>query len=312
MPVPVSLLAQAGALTSGEVSGDAKGSGGMVVFVGDYPVDVTPDATVADLRKALPDGRRVTLRYQGRELRDSDELADVGVCAEARVDVCRSAPVLTFNDRLPHPRVELSADLRTARFSGGRGASTPCFVVSSEQVQSGVPFRVRIHTEAHDYSYYGVGVSPAVDPSRYDQCRVADDGGGCGVSINQNGCVYGAPADYVVGSRGAAAEISLGSELVLKYDRAEGKLEISVFASMKGIWKSASSRQISVLPRNAKAGGAESAAADGATAVALADEPTTVAVADVSRFADEPLYAAVFFCGAEVAVSFVDPHRMPV
>eukprot|EP01065_Artemidia_motanka_P041520 TRINITY_DN5401_c0_g1_i4.p1 TRINITY_DN5401_c0_g1~~TRINITY_DN5401_c0_g1_i4.p1 ORF type:complete len:294 (+),score=95.62 TRINITY_DN5401_c0_g1_i4:58-882(+) len=268
MPVPVSLLAQAGALTSGEVSGDAKGSGGMVVFVGDYPVDVTPDATVADLRKALPDGRRVTLRYQGRELRDSDELADVGVCAEARVDVCRSAPVLTFNDQLhPHPRVQLSDDLHTARFCGK--PHEPCFVVSNEEVQSGVPFRVRVHAEGSERgSYYGVGVSPAVEHDMYNQCRVAEDGGGCGVSINKNGYVYGADAEYLPASVG----VSLGSEVLVVHDRAAGKLEMRVFGDHES------------------------------------REPRMVAAADVSRFGDRPLYAAVFFCNAAAAVSFVDPH----
>eukprot|EP01065_Artemidia_motanka_P041518 TRINITY_DN5401_c0_g1_i11.p1 TRINITY_DN5401_c0_g1~~TRINITY_DN5401_c0_g1_i11.p1 ORF type:complete len:290 (+),score=88.06 TRINITY_DN5401_c0_g1_i11:60-929(+) len=283
MPVPVSLLAQAGALTSGEVSGDAKGSGGMVVFVGDYPVDVTPDATVADLRKALPDGRRVTLRYQGRELRDSDELADVGVCAEARVDVCRFSPVLTFNDQLPHPRVLLSDDLRTARYCvdglNEPAKRKPCFVVSNEEVRSGVPFRVRIHaasaqsesavlSEAARNCYYGVGVSPAVEHDMYNQCRVAEDGGGCGVSINKNGYVYGADAEYLPASVG----VSLGSEVLVVHDRAAGKLEMRVFGDHES------------------------------------REPRMVAAADVSRFGDRPLYAAVFFCNAAAAVSFVDPH----
>eukprot|EP01065_Artemidia_motanka_P030617 TRINITY_DN36668_c0_g1_i1.p1 TRINITY_DN36668_c0_g1~~TRINITY_DN36668_c0_g1_i1.p1 ORF type:complete len:288 (+),score=44.08 TRINITY_DN36668_c0_g1_i1:66-866(+) len=182
-----SLLRRAGALVGAEGGHAAvgKGSGGMVIFVDQFPVDVTPDATVADVRRQLPDGgKHVRLLYQGAELRDGDLLADVGVCAESKIEM-QQRTCLTWDRALLSARLSMTADERSVSLDK---QGSPVTILSKQPLELGVPFSVRMDSAQ---GYFGVGFSPKPARHSFDQHRVASDGGGPGWSFNKNGECYG-------------------------------------------------------------------------------------------------------------------------
>eukprot|EP01062_Namystynia_karyoxenos_P038853 TRINITY_DN2823_c0_g1_i2.p2 TRINITY_DN2823_c0_g1~~TRINITY_DN2823_c0_g1_i2.p2 ORF type:complete len:321 (+),score=73.21 TRINITY_DN2823_c0_g1_i2:97-963(+) len=97
----------------------AKGAtGGLQIFVsggldgGSRAVEVQPDATVGDLRRAAAEALAITdlagfaLQHQGMELgaeQDAQELSDLGLGAEAVVSVVQSMAPWRFCKEITHP-----------------------------------------------------------------------------------------------------------------------------------------------------------------------------------------------------------------
>eukprot|EP01062_Namystynia_karyoxenos_P005220 TRINITY_DN1183_c0_g1_i1.p1 TRINITY_DN1183_c0_g1~~TRINITY_DN1183_c0_g1_i1.p1 ORF type:complete len:350 (+),score=59.89 TRINITY_DN1183_c0_g1_i1:84-1133(+) len=271
-----SLLSKAGAVDTvpavGAGSVQKGGGAGMAVFVDGQCIEVEPDTTVGQLRALAGVGRNRLMSGAVELDDDAAMLADLGICAEARIEVLLGSQLPRWNTDLPHPSIHISDDGYVAQYNGSGGTAT---VLSVEPIAAGVPVRV-IFDKVPGNSYFGVGFSPMPNDVRsLINCRVASDGGGPGWSFNKNGECYGPfLSNPMSGMReGSDPSISQGDTVTWDLDPKSGLLVLTH---------------------------------DGARFDAPRVKEGSI------EGTEQPIYAAVFFCnGTGASCRFVSPDGDP-
>eukprot|EP01065_Artemidia_motanka_P033457 TRINITY_DN40459_c0_g1_i1.p1 TRINITY_DN40459_c0_g1~~TRINITY_DN40459_c0_g1_i1.p1 ORF type:complete len:253 (+),score=60.39 TRINITY_DN40459_c0_g1_i1:51-809(+) len=181
-----------------------------------YPIDVDPDAKVADVEAELtrmcgPTHWRLT--FAGKPLQSSELLSDTGVSAEA--ELRHEGRGLHFDTNLPHGALQYNEDCTKAW--GNFQQTTITTMCSVPAANPGVTtFGVRVSEYKDGGNYFGVGFHPQhPHPQQLVSQRIASDSTtsqfqGMGFSLNQNGCVYGCVTER---SGGSAGTVRLGDEI---------------------------------------------------------------------------------------------------